>query len=173
MASQPQAPAGELPGHIPHVLHRHFLGRDLGQTGQEKILLPAGQGVVRSPEGQVQKPVPRLHGQRRELLRLFRVQPTDKAVELHVPEAVGIRHFPQHVRNGVRHQDAHFDLLPRGNSFKKGLRRLVERHALPLSRGGNDAGEVHKGQLRQNEIVHLVEGGLLQCQVSPPVQIIQ
>ena len=96
-----------------------------------------------------------------------------KTVQLHIAKAPGIRHLSQHIRNGVRHQDTHVDLLPLGEFRKKGLRRLPQVYALPRAGGGDDVLEIHKGQLRENQIVHLVEGGLFQRQVPSPVQIIQ
>jgi hypothetical protein len=41
-----------------------------------------------------------------------------------------------------------------------------------LSRARNDAGEVHAAELAEDQVIHLVEGGLLKAQVAAPVQIV-
>ena len=111
-------------------------------------------------------------GQTLELLAPLGVQPVHKAVELHVPKPAGGSHFPQHVRNGVRHHNAHVDLLPLREAGEKSLCRCPQRYAFPCARRRHNAAEVHKGDLRQNEIVHFIERVLLQRQVPPPVEIV-
>ena len=107
------------------------------------------------------------------MLALAHIQMVHKAIQLHVSEAAGIRHFPQHLRNGPRHQDAHINFLSLRKLGEKGLRCLPQHHALSLIRAGNDILEIHKGQLRQDQIIHFIEGRLIQGQVSPPIQVIQ
>lgn len=43
----------------------------------------------------------------------------------------------------------------------------------PLAGAGDDAAEVHEGQLRQDQVIHFVKRILRQRQIPPPVQIIQ
>ena len=172
VAPQPDTAAGVLPRHVPEVVQRLLLGGHLRHTGQLKVLLPPGQGVVRAPEGEIHQSVPGLDGQRRELLPPPHVQVVHEAVEPHLPEAAGGGHLFQHLRNGRGHQHPHVNGLPLREAGEEGLRRLRQGHALPLPGGGDDPLKVHKGQLRQNQVVHLVKGGLGQGQIPPPVQIV-
>ena len=104
--------ARELFCHGRYILRGFFLSGDLRHAGQFKVLFPAGQGIIGPPEGEVQCPVSGLDGKRGELLALAHIQPIHKAVQLHIAEAPGIRHFPQHIRYGPGYQHAHVDLLP-------------------------------------------------------------
>ena len=172
VAAQHQLPPGILRRHGLHIRHRLLLGGDLRLAAQEEVLLPPGDGVVRPPEGEVDTAVPQLDRHGGELLRLPHVQVVLEAVDLHLPEAGALRHFLQQRRDLVRHQHAHAH-VPALMAPEEGLRRRVERHALPLSGSRHDPREVHEGELRQDQVVHLVEGGLGQGQVPPPVEIIQ
>ena len=172
VAAQHQLPPGILRRHGLHIRHRLLLGGDLRLAAQEEVLLPPGDGVVRPPEGEVEAAIPQLDRHGGELLRLPHVQVVAEAVDLHLPEAGALRHFLQQRRDLVRHQHAHAH-VPALMAPEEGLRRRVERHALPLSGSRHDPREVHEGELRQDQVVHLVEGGLGQGQVPPPVEIIQ
>ena len=173
MAAQPNLLPRELFCHGRYILRGFFLSGDLRHAGQFKVLFPAGQGIIGPPEGEVQCPVSGLDGKRGELLALAHIQPIHKAVQLHIAETPGIRHFPQHIRYGPGYQHAHVDLLPLREAGEEPLRRVPQGNAVPFAGTGNDVFEVHKGQLRQDQIVYLIEGRLLQGQISPPIQIIQ
>ena len=172
MAAQPQLDPGVLMGHGLRVCHCHFLSRDLPHTTQIEILFPPCQRIVGAPEGEVDGAIPALCRQRRELLRLHRVQMVHKAVELHVPEPGRGCRPAQQLRDLIGHQNAHVD----GPTFRFGkirLRRLPQGHGPPLAGAGDDAAEVHEGQLRQDQVIHFVKRILRQHQIPPPVQIIQ
>ena len=173
MATQPHLPSGILLCNALGVFQRFFLGRDLRHTGHLKVLFPPRQSVIRSPEGEIQRPIPGLNGQRRELLPLPHIQMVHEAVQPHVSKALRGRHFPQHLRNRRRHQNAHVNGFSRRKAGEKGLRRQAQGHALPLAGGGDDPLEIHKGKLRQNQIIHFIQRGLGQGQIPSPVQIIQ
>ena len=159
-------------GHGLRVCHCHFLGGDLPHTAQVKILFPPRQRIVGAPEGEVNRPVSTLRRQRRKLLCLLRIQMIHKAVELHVPEPGRCCRPAKQLRYLVGHQNTHVD-GPSPHFGKICLRRLPQRHGLPLAGARNDAGKVHKGQLRQDQVIHLVKRILRQRQIPPPVQIIQ
>ena len=172
MAAQPQLDPGVLMGHGLRVCHCHFLSRDLPHTTQIEILFPPCQRIVGAPEGEVDGAIPALCRQRRELLRLHRVQMVHKAVELHVPEPGRGCRPAQQLWDLIGHQNAHVD----GPTFRFGkirLRRLPQGHGPPLAGAGDDAAEVHEGQLRQDQVIHFVKRILRQRQIPPPVQIIQ
>lgn len=95
-----------------------------------------------------------------------------KAVELHVPEPGRGCRPAQQLWDLIGHQNAHVD----GPAFRFGkirLRRLPQGHGPPLAGAGDDAAEVHEGQLRQDQVIHFVKRILRQRQIPPPVQIIQ
>ena len=95
-----------------------------------------------------------------------------KAAEFHVPEPGRGGHLPQHFRDLVGHQHPHVDgtALPSGEI---GRCRLSQGHRGPLAGTGDNAAEIHEGQLRQYQIIHLVERVPVQGQIPPPVQIVQ
>ena len=130
MAAQPQLDPGVLMGHGLRVCHCHFLSGDLPHTAQIEILFPPCQRIVGTPEGEVDGAIPALCRQRRELLRLHRVQMVHKAVELHVPEPGRGCRPAQQLRNLIGHQNAHVD----GPAFRFGKIRL-RRPAQQLRRG--------------------------------------
>ena len=172
MAAQLQLDPGVLMGHGLRVCHCHFLSRDLPHTTQIEILFPPCQRIVGAPEGEVDGAIPALCRQRRELLRLHRVQMVHKAVELHVPEPGRGCRPAQQLRDLIGHQNAHVD----GPAFRFGkirLRRLPQGHGPPLAGAGDDAAEVQIAQLREQQIVHFVKGPLGKRDIAAPVQIIQ
>ena len=100
VSAQTQPPPGVLFCHFFRVLHRPPLGGNLRHAGQGEVLLPSGQGVVRSPKGQIHRLVPRLDGQGGKLF--VRTPFIGEAVEAHRTEAAGRRHLPEKFRNGDR-----------------------------------------------------------------------
>ena len=94
VSAQPQLQPGTQPRHFLCVRHRLFLRRDLCHAAQVKILLPARQRIVCSPEGKIGRSVSAEDGQRRELLRPLRVQMLPVATQLHIPEPRRFRHAP-------------------------------------------------------------------------------
>ena len=172
VSPQPQLHAGILAGHGLRIFHGLFLGWDFPHAAEIEVLLPSCQRVVRSPKREVQRPIAADNGQRRELLCLLRVQMIHKAAELHIPEPGCRRHAAQHLRDLIWHQHAHID----GSALsfcKVGRSRFAQRHRRTRARFGNDAAEIHKRKLRQNQIIHFVEGISGKGQIAAPIQIVQ
>ena len=138
-----------------------------------EILLPPGQSIVGAPEGTVYSPIPGLYSHSRELLGIVRIQTVYKAAKAHAPEPGQLRHLAQHIRNLIGYQDSHINPFPCRKLLQIPFGRLLQYDSRALARSRHNPIEIHKGQLRQNQIVHFIERRLLERQIPPPVQIIQ
>ena len=147
----------------------HPLRRDDRQKRQIEILLPADDGVVGAPEGDIGRLIRQQDRQRGKLRLRLLVGAADIAAERQLGKAAARRHFAPELRDLAGHQHAHRLLRPR---------RVIPLHGL-RQRGGrvkafrHDIGKVQKAQLRHQQIVDLVEPALRQRQIAAPVQIIQ
>ena len=70
----------------------------------------------------------------------------------------------------IGHENAHVGFRVGG---KIGAGRVKERHLLRLKACGYKAGEIQIADLRQNQIVHLVERPLGKRQIAAPVEILE
>ena len=70
----------------------------------------------------------------------------------------------------IGHENAHVGFRVGG---KIGAGRVKERHLLRLKACGYKAGEIQIADLRQNQIVHLVERPLQKRQIAAPVEILE
>ena len=151
------------------ILRRHPLRRDDRQKGQIEILLPADDGVVRAPEGDIGRLVRQKRRQRGKLRLRFFIGTADIGAERQIGKTAARGHFVPQLRDLLRHEHAHRLLR---------LCRVVLLHGLRQRNGRgkvrrDDTGKVQKAKLRHQQIVDLVEPALGKRQIAAPVQIIQ
>ena len=100
---------------------------------------------------------------------IFKLVTTAAALEQLPGEAGARRHAAAKLRDLVRDEHAHALMLPQHVIAPHGLLQRDRR----VKAGWDDAAEIQIAQLRQQQIVHLVEAALTDLQIAAPVQIIQ
>ena len=151
------------------VLHGHPLRGDDREEGKIEVLLPADDGIVGTAEGDIGRPVRQQEREGGELRLRLVVDLIFIAAEQQPGEAGARRHAAAKLRDLVRDEHAHALMLPQHVIAPHGLLQRDRR----VKAGRDDAAEIQIAQLRQQQIVHLVEAALTDLQIAAPVQIIQ
>ena len=143
--------------------------REDREEGEIEVLLPADDGIVGAAEGDIGRPVRQQEREGGELRLRLVVDLIFIAAEQQPGEAGARRHAAAKLRDLVRDEHAHALMLPQHVIAPHGL---LQRD-LRVKAGRDDAAEIQIAQLRQQQIVHLVEAALTDLQIAAPVQIIQ
>ncbi len=160
-------PAGdvEVGGRV--GLRRHHV------VGHLEVLAPSHDRVVGAPEGHVGGPVRQPHVEDAELLAAACVEPGVEAPQAGVAEPPAGRQFlREQDRVGRDHAGPAVDLFL-AVDLEEALGRLGHGHGPALGDRGHHALQGAVGQLRQHDVVHLVEGHGLQGHVPVPVEIVE
>ena len=156
-----------LRSHFPDILHRHKLRRNRLLEGHVKVLLPADQGAVGSPEGKKHGPVIQQERHGRKLRLLFRDKLFPIHAELRQTEPVGLRRGPQKVHvafHTILVVKTVLDEIIRG-SLSERYRRIRSHFCR------SDIADIRKR--RKNKRVHRVDGVLGERKIAAPFYVVK
>ena len=160
---------GEGGGRRLEIRHRLGLRRHRVEETHVEVLFPADERVVGAAEGNVDAAVVQLQRDGGELQLGLRVNLVDITGKPQAAEARAVRHAAHELRDLARYQHAH---LGRGVGREVAVGGGLERRGR-CERGRGEAAEVEIGQLRKEQVVHLVEGAFGQRQIAAPAEIVE
>ena len=150
------------------IVERVALRRDLVHDGEQAVLLPADDRIVRAAEGHIVQSARQTQRERGELLRLFFVMYLPEAGEHHLAEAHRFRQTLDHRSNIRRAERAELFRTARGEIR---LHRLRQRNVQLVFR--HDAGKIERADLAVDVVVHLVRRRHRKRHVAAPGKVIE